>query len=398
MLYESIRVFMKKFQPRRAVALFCTLGLLMGCGQKMSETPKTEKAVATGVPADAQLVLYTARAEQLIAPIVAAYEKETGVKVAVVADKEGPLMERLVAEGANTPADVFMTVDAGNLWQAAQKNLFAPIDSAVLNTNVPAHLRDPENKWFGLSVRARTIFFNKDKVKPEQLSDYEQLAEPAWKGKLCLRTSKKVYNQSLVAMLAEQNGVEKTEQMVKGWMGNLAAPVFPDDTKLLEAIAAGQCEVGIANTYYYGRLLEKNPNLKNRVRGLPNLGKNLVDGNFSKEINKIYNALQSLPLSVDQKNTLYNALFEGSNDNIEEQLNQLKNKVNNLNVDDKIAELKNQIKGIKIPTNATKEVAGTVKAISNIVNIDAETATIETVAGVINTLLVNLRTAGIIQM
>ena len=116
------------------------------------------------------------------------------------------------------------------------------------------------------------------------------------------------------------------------------------------------------------------------------------------DINKIYNALQSLPLSVDQKNTLYNALFEGSNDNIEEQLNQLKNKVNNLNVDDKIAELKNQIKGIKIPTNATKEVAGTVKAISNIVNIDAETATIETVAGVINTLLVNLRTAGIIQM
>ena len=252
---------MKMYQPRRAVALFCTLGLLMGCGQKMSETPKTEKAVATGVPADAQLVLYTARAEQLIAPIVAAYEKETGVKVAVVADKEGPLMERLVAEGANTPADVFMTVDAGNLWQAAQKNLFAPIDSAVLNTNVPAHLRDPENKWFGLSVRARTIFFNKDKVKPEQLSDYEQLAEPAWKGKLCLRTSKKVYNQSLVAMLAEQNGVDKTEQMVEGWIGNLAAPVFPDDTKLLEAIAAGQCEVGIANTYYYGRLLEKNPNL-----------------------------------------------------------------------------------------------------------------------------------------
>ena len=132
------------------------------------------------------------------------------------------------------------------------------------------------------------------------------------------------------------------------------------------------------------------------------------------DINKIYNALQSLPLSVDQKNTLYNALFEGSNDNIEEQLNQLKNKVNNLKVDDKIAELKNQINnlkvddkiaelknqinGIKIPTNATKEVAGTVKAISNIVNIDTETATIETVAGVINTLLVNLRTAGIIQM
>lgn len=116
------------------------------------------------------------------------------------------------------------------------------------------------------------------------------------------------------------------------------------------------------------------------------------------DINKIYNALQSLPLSVDQKNTLYNALFEGSNDNIEEQLNQLKNKVNNLKVDDKIAELNKQINTIKIPTNATKEVAGTVKAISNIEDIDAKTATAETVAGAINTLLGNLRTAGIIQM
>ena len=135
------------------------------------------------------------------------------------------------------------------------------------------------------------------------------------------------------------------------------------------------------------------------------------------DINKIYNALQSLPLSVDQKNTLYNALFEGSNDNIEEQLNQLKDKVNNLKVDDKITELKNQVNNqinnlkvddkiaklknqvddIKIPTNATKEVAGTVKAISNIANIAVETPTVETVVGVINTLLDNLRTAGIIQ-
>lgn len=117
------------------------------------------------------------------------------------------------------------------------------------------------------------------------------------------------------------------------------------------------------------------------------------------DINKIHNALQSLPLSVDQKNTLYNALLEGSNDDdIEKQLNQLKAQINDLKVDNKIAELKKQINAINIPTNATKEVAGTVKAISNIVNIDAETATVETVAGVINTLLVNLRTAGIIQM
>lgn len=116
------------------------------------------------------------------------------------------------------------------------------------------------------------------------------------------------------------------------------------------------------------------------------------------DINKIYNVLQSLPLSVDQKNTLYDALFKGSNDNIEKQLTQLKNQINNLKVDNKIAELKKQINAINVPTKATKEVAGTVKAISNIVNINAETATVETVVGVINTLLINLRTAGIIQM
>lgn len=249
-------------------AVASALMVLSGCGQNAAESkpasaPKAAeaKAPAAPVPADAQLVIYTARAEQLIKPIVEAYSQETGVKVAFVSDKEGPLMERLSAEGANTPADVLMTVDAGNLWQASQKGLFAPIDSKTLQANVPAHLRDPNNQWFGLSIRARTIFFNKDKVKPEQLSTYQALADDSWKGKLCLRTSKKVYNQSLVAMLMAQEGADKTEQTVKGWVNNLAAPVFPDDTKLLEAISAGQCEVGIANTYYYGRLLEKNPNL-----------------------------------------------------------------------------------------------------------------------------------------
>jgi iron(III) transport system substrate-binding protein len=245
-----------------AVGTLC----LVACGEKSA--PKdaagaAEKPVvaAPAIPADAQLVIYTSRAEQLIKPIAQAYEKETGVKVAFVSDKAGPLMERLVAEGSNTPADIFMVVDAGNLWQASQKGVLQPIESAVLMANVPAHLRDPKNEWFGLSVRARTIFFNKDKVKAEQLSTYQDLASDKWKGKLCLRSSKTVYNQSLVAMLTADDGKEATEQTVKGWVANLAAPEFADDTKLLEAIAAGQCEVGIANSYYYGRLLEKNPNL-----------------------------------------------------------------------------------------------------------------------------------------
>ena len=255
----------KTSYPVGGLLLVAALGLT-ACGQnsgKNEHAAKTATAPATqSMPvSDAQLVIYTSRSEQLIKPIAEAYTQATGVKVAFVSDKEGPLMERLAAEAENTPADVFMTVDAGNLWQASQKGLFAPIESKTLLANIPAHLRDPNNQWFGLSIRARTIFFNKDKVKAEQLSSYQALAGEQWKGKLCLRTSKKVYNQSLVAMLAAEDGAEKTEKMLKGWVGNLAAPVFPDDTKLLEAIAAGQCDVGIANTYYYGRLLEKNPNL-----------------------------------------------------------------------------------------------------------------------------------------
>ncbi|MBI3285318.1 MAG: extracellular solute-binding protein [Burkholderiales bacterium] len=208
-----------------------------------------------------EVVVYSARNEQLIKPLFDAYTRQTGVQVKFVTDKEGPLMERLKAEGANTPADALITVDAGNLWQAANMGLLQPVHSKVLQANIPAHLRDPQNQWFGLSVRARTIFFNTQKLKPAVLSTYEDLADPKWKGKLCLRTSKKVYNQSLVAMMIEEHGEAKAESIVKGWVANLATDVFADDTKMMEAVAAGQCEVGIGNTYYYGRLMEKKPTL-----------------------------------------------------------------------------------------------------------------------------------------
>ncbi len=218
--------------------------------------------MTTALPVFAEeVVVYSARNEQLLKPLFDAYTKQTGALVKFITDKEGPLMERLKAEGANTPADMLITVDAGNLWQAAKQDLLQPINSPTLQANIPAHLRDSKNLWFGLSVRARTIFYNTQKVKPTELSSYEDLASPQWKGRVCLRTSKKVYNQSLVAMLIEEHGQAKTEQLVKGWINNLATDVFPDDTSMLEAIAAGQCDVGLANTYYFGRLLEKKPTL-----------------------------------------------------------------------------------------------------------------------------------------
>ncbi len=206
-----------------------------------------------------EVVVYSARKEHLIKPLFDAYTKETGVKIRYLTDKAGPLMEKIRAEGKNTPADLLITVDAGNLWYAAKSGILQSVSSEVLDRNVPDYLRDPEKRWFGLSVRARTIVYSSERVKSSELSTYEALAGPEWKGRLCLRTSKKVYNQSLVAMMIAEHGVQKSEAIVKGWVANLAAKPFSNDTKVMQAIAAGQCDVGIVNTYYYGRLLKKDP-------------------------------------------------------------------------------------------------------------------------------------------
>jgi iron(III) transport system substrate-binding protein len=208
-----------------------------------------------------ELAIYSARNEQLIKPVFDRYTAETGVPVRFVTDDAGPLIERLAAEGVNSPADILLTVDAGELWHAADRGLLQPVESTVLAANIPDTLRDPGNRWFGLSVRARTIVYSTERVKPEDLSTYEALADPRWRGKLCLRTSKKVYNQSLVAMLIAQHGEQESERVVRGWVENLATDVFSNDTLLMEAIAAGQCDVGIVNTYYYGRLLRDEPSI-----------------------------------------------------------------------------------------------------------------------------------------
>ena len=229
---------------------------------KPSHLIVTLALVAATLPAVAEeVVVYSARNEQLIKPLFDAYTRDTGIQVKYITDKEGPLMARLKAEGRNTPADVLLTVDAGNLWQASEEGLLRPIQSKTMQANVPAHLRDPDNEWFGLSVRARTLVYNTRRVKPGELATYEDLASPKWKGRLCLRTSKKVYNQSLVAMMITEYGEDKTEDMVRGWVNNLATSPFPDDTKALEAVAAGQCDVTLVNTYYFGRLMEKSPTL-----------------------------------------------------------------------------------------------------------------------------------------
>ena len=217
-------------------------------------------ASTTAQAAD-EVVVYSSRIDELIKPVFDAYTKKTGVQVKFITDKEAPLMQRIKAEGQNATADLLLTVDAGNLWQAEQMGILQPFTSKVIDANIPAQYRASSHAWTGLSLRARTIAYSTDRVKPAELTTYEALADKQWEGRLCLRTAKKVYNQSLTATLIETHGAEKTEELIKGWVNNLSTDVFSDDVAVLQAINAGQCDVGIVNTYYYGRLHKQDPKL-----------------------------------------------------------------------------------------------------------------------------------------
>ena len=202
-----------------------------------------------------EVVVYTARHYGQEAAFEA-FTRKTGIAVKLLAGQTGELFERLKAERERTPADVLITVDAGNLWNASRAGLLVKIDSPELLANIPAHLRDPEQRWFGLTVRARTIMYNTRRVQPAELSTYEALGDPKWKGRLCLRTSSYIYSQSMIATLIRRHGEPRAEEIVRGWVANRPT-LINGDTKILEAIAAGQCDVGLANHYYLGRLVAK---------------------------------------------------------------------------------------------------------------------------------------------
>lgn len=234
---------------RYPLALLFGLTLLLGC--EPSE-PAFDQA---------EIIVYSARKEHLIKPVFDLFTEQTGIPIRYITDEAGPLLARLQAEGQNTPADILMTVDAGNLWQAAQAGLLQATPSSILSDNIPNYLRDPDNLWFALTVRARTIVYHTDRVHPEALSSYEDLADMQWRGHLCLRTAKKVYNQSLVATMIASLGMATTEQIVTGWVNNLALAPLANDTLVMEAIIANQCDVGIINSYYFGRLKHSQPDV-----------------------------------------------------------------------------------------------------------------------------------------
>lgn len=187
------------------------------------------------------------------------FNEETGVKVEFLFGSDAELRERIEAEGEDTQADLYMTVDAGNLANAAEQGIFAPLTSEVLDDAVPEGLRDPQDRWFGLAQRARTIIYSPERVETDELSTYEDLADPKWDGRLCLRQSSATYTQSLVASMIAADGEEQTEVVVSGWADN--AEIFSNDVEIIDNVASGRCDVGIVNHYYLARELNADPEL-----------------------------------------------------------------------------------------------------------------------------------------
>ena len=211
-------------------------------------------------PADLQI--YTARHYDL-EKAFDEFTAQTGISVDFLYGDDAELLQRLKAEGDGTPADVFMTVDAGNLWNAAKEGELAPLRSPKLDAAVPADLRDPRGRWFGLALRARTVAYNPDKVGPSELDPketYAGLTDPKWKSRLCMRDETEAYTQSLVASLIDLHGRDKALEIVEGWVAN-DVEIMSNDILLLEAVDSGACDVALVNHYYYARELREKPDL-----------------------------------------------------------------------------------------------------------------------------------------
>ncbi len=198
--------------------------------------------------------VYSYRQEILIRPLLDRFTKATGIRVNVVSGKADALLERLKSEGQNSPADVLLTADAGRLVRARQAGLLQPILSPVLEAAVPPQYRDPEGYWYGLSVRARPLVYAKDRVAPAELSTYEALADPRWKGRICVRSSNNIYNQSMLASMIAHRGAEATEAWGRGLVANFARTPKGGDRDQIRAVAAGECDLAIVNTYYLARM------------------------------------------------------------------------------------------------------------------------------------------------
>ncbi|HKL50635.1 MAG TPA: Fe(3+) ABC transporter substrate-binding protein [Wenzhouxiangellaceae bacterium] len=198
--------------------------------------------------------VYSARHYDSDQKLYDAFTAETGIQVSVLEGGSDMLVERIQREGIASPADVLITVDAGRLWRAVQAGALQEVESDVLSERIPAHLRHPDGYWYGYSQRMRLIYYNPERIDPELVSTYEDLARPELEGKICIRSSNNIYNQSLLASMVEIHGMEGAEQWAEGLVDNLARQPQGGDTDQLRGVAAGECDVAVANHYYYMRL------------------------------------------------------------------------------------------------------------------------------------------------
>ena len=216
-------------------------------------------AVVTEGMAAEVVNVYSARHYDTDDRIYSAFEERTGIKVRLIEGKSDALLARLKREGKRSPADVFITVDAGRLFQAERQRVFQPISSKRLMTRVPANLRHPKGLWFGLTKRARIILRSKERVKEGEITRYEDLATPKWKGRVLIRRSSNVYNQSLVGSMIVAHGVKGAEAWCRGLVANMARKPQGGDRDQIKGVAAGEADVAVANSYYYARMLSGTP-------------------------------------------------------------------------------------------------------------------------------------------
>lgn len=221
--------------------------------------------LASGAPGQAQEVLnlYSSRHYQTDEALYAGFTELTGIEINRIEGDGDALIERMKSEGQNSPADVFLTVDAGRVWRAEEAGLFQPVESDALNKAVPANLRHPDGLWYGFSARARLIYYSKDSVQPGEINAYEDLADPKWKGKVCIRSSSNIYNQSLLSSIIAAHGEDEAQEWAQGVVDNFARKPVGGDTDQLRGIAAGECEIAVANSYYFVRLMT-NPSDKDK--------------------------------------------------------------------------------------------------------------------------------------
>jgi len=222
--------------------------------------------------------LYTARHYDSDQALYDRFTKETGIKINRIEGKADELVARMKSEGANSPADLFITADAGALWRAQKEGLFQPVKSETLDARIPANLREPAGNWYGFTRRARIVAYDAAKVKPEEIDDYAKLAAPRFKGKICVRSSDSVYNLSLVGALIEAWGPDKAGQWVKGIVANMARPPEGGDRDQIRAVAAGVCEVALTNSYYYVRMATGDDAADRKVTEKVKLGFPSLDG------------------------------------------------------------------------------------------------------------------------